>query len=50
MSEATVDDSHILYKEVTMSASALVKKLLESEYLVQRTAYSTYEGERLIER
>ena len=49
--EATVvDDSHISYKGVTTSTSALAKELLESEYPVQGTAYFTYEGERLTER
>ena len=49
--EATVvDDSHISYKGVTTSTSALAKELLESEYPVQGTAYFTYEGEKLTDR
>ena len=49
--EATVvDDSHISYKGVTTSTSALAKELLESEYPVQSTAYFTYEGEKLADR
>lgn len=49
--EATVvDDSHISYKGVTTSTSALAKELLESEYSVQGTAYFTYEDEKLTDR
>lgn len=49
--EATVvDDSHISYKGVITSTSALARDLLESDYPVQGTAYFTFEGERLTER
>lgn len=49
--EATVvDDRHISYKGVTTSVSALAQELLETDYVVQGTAYFTYQGEKLTDR
>ena len=49
--EATVvDDRHVSYKGMTTSISALAKQLLETDYMVQGTAYFTYRGERLTDR
>lgn len=47
ISATVVDDTHIEYKGVTTSMSALAQELLGSKWQVQGTAYFTYKGKKL---